>query len=98
MKGQFIRSCSGRQNILPQCFTDCLDEKWERISAVLGLGSGRSSWKLAQPAEKSPFRVKGLGYTGREEAGYGNGQREGKKTCSKELELGIRTTDGCVKD
>lgn len=29
MKGQFIRSCSGRQNILPQCFTDCLDEEWE---------------------------------------------------------------------
>lgn len=42
MKGQFIRSCSGRQNILPQCFTDCLDEEWEHISAVLGPGLGRA--------------------------------------------------------
>lgn len=42
MKGQFIRSCSGRQNILPQCFTDCLDEEWEHISAVPGPGLGRA--------------------------------------------------------
>lgn len=42
MKGQFIRSCSGRQNILPQCFTNCLNEEWEHISAVPGpaLGTG----------------------------------------------------------
>lgn len=40
MKGQFIRSCSGRQNILPQCFTDCLDEEWEHISAEPGPGLG----------------------------------------------------------
>lgn len=58
MKGQFIRSCSGRQNILPQCFTDCLDEEWEHISAVPGPGLGRAGAEAgAAPSWHSPITV-----------------------------------------
>ncbi len=58
MKGQFIRSCSGRQNILPQCFTDCLDEEWEHISAVPGPGLGRAGAEAgATPTWHSPITV-----------------------------------------
>lgn len=58
MKGQFIRSCSGRQNILPQCFTDCLDEEWEHISAVPGPGLGQAGAEAgAAPTWHSPITV-----------------------------------------
>lgn len=91
MKGQFIRSCSGRQNILPQCFTDCLDEEWEHISGSAGPGPGTgwgrgwSSNNLAQPHHRllqTPLGVVDQGHTGVEGGGVcsdgGDGGNVGK--------------------
>lgn len=69
MKGQFIRSCSGRQNILPQCFTDCLDEEWEltaqcRAQTRAGPGPRLQQHRPGTARCKHPWGVEDQGHTG----------------------------------